>query len=197
MIAAGQTTEVGLWNRVRIQVSVRRWGRVIRKAMVDVDRDSAGKLSAYLALGLPIIGRPATLADKRCRDEENRTQPSFRWVLRENVDQYRSADRVTDHDRTVVQARKLFLQRRPPCGVAWIVFIGHAWIADLVTRPELAYQTLDKLAVPLIMNARATALNEEQLAFHVWECNSWQCGVIPHLVAVDTLLPSCVNVAAA
>jgi len=189
MIAAGQTTEVGLWNRVRIQFRMRRWGRVIGKAVVDIYGDSAGNLSADVALGLPIIGLPATLADKRCRDEENRTQRSLRGVLRENVDQYRSTDRVTDHDRTVIQARKLFLQRRPPCGVAWIVFIGHAWIADLVTRPELAYQTLDKLAVPLIMNARATALNEEQLAFHVWECISWQCGMVPHLVAVDTLLP--------
>src|SRR6187397_3120081 len=111
MIAAGQETEAGLGNRMRVELGMRGWRRVIRKAMVQVDRHSARKPAANLALRLPVIGRPATLADKRRSDEDNRGQRSLRWVLRENVDQDCSADGVPDHDRTVVQSRKFSLQR--------------------------------------------------------------------------------------
>ena len=54
--------------------------------------------------------------------------------------------------------------------------VRHLRIADLVTRPKLALEALDKLVVPFVVSARATStLNEEQLAFHVHACVSRSC----------------------
>src|SRR3954447_31548 len=73
---------------------------------------------------------------------------------------------MTDENRVIVQRREFSLDRRLPCGVAWVVFVRHPRIADLVTRPQLAPKALDKLVIPFVMGTRAASLNKEQLAFY-------------------------------
>ena len=58
MIAAGHLAEMGLWNRVRKQLSVPRWRGVIREAMVKIDRDLPWKFRTQLTLGFPTIKAP-------------------------------------------------------------------------------------------------------------------------------------------
>src|SRR2546423_873670 len=106
--------EVCLWNRARIQLGMRRWCGLVRETVVEIDRDSCGKCLAQIALRFQIIALPATFADKRRRDQDNRAEDSFRRILGESVDQYRSADGVTDEDCTIVQGYELILERRLP-----------------------------------------------------------------------------------
>src|SRR3954464_12897984 len=111
--------------------------------MVEIDRHFRRKLLAQLALRFPTVARPAALADKRCRDEDNSAELALWRILGDGMDQKGSAERVTDQDRAIVQGGKLFRKRRFPCGVARIVFMWHPRIADLVTGPELGPQAVD------------------------------------------------------
>src|ERR1700709_2401469 len=134
--------------------------------MVEMDGDASREPGAKVARQLQIIARPPAFADKGCRNEEDRPELPLRWLLRESADQNRRADRMTDENRVLVQAREFPLDRRLPCGVTWIVFVRHSRIADLVLRPQLAPEAFDKLVIPFVMDPRTTSLNEEHLAFY-------------------------------
>src|SRR5690348_8809250 len=166
MIAIWQATKIGIGDLVRVQLRVRRRRGGISEAVVKIDRDSSGQLLAERTLGCPLITRPPSLPDKRCGDQHDRAELPLWRMLGERMDQDRPAERVTDDDRALVQARDLVLERRRPCGVARVTFVGHSWIADVVARPQLGPQARDQLVVPLVMNALASALDEEHLTFH-------------------------------
>src|SRR6266511_3975264 len=87
-------------------------------------------------------------------------------MLGEKVDENRSADGMADDHPTAAQDSELFFKRNAPYRIARNVFIGHPRIANLVTLSEIKLQVLRKFAVPLVMNARSTALDEKYLAFH-------------------------------
>jgi hypothetical protein len=164
MIAAGQPVDASLRNRARIQIGVRGRRGFVLEPMVEMDGDASRKPRAKVARQLQILARPPAFADKGCRNEEDRPELPLRWLLRESADQNRRADRMTDENRVIVQTREFPLDRRLPCGVAWVVFVRHSRIADLVLRPQLAPKALDKLVIPFVMDPRTASLNEEHLA---------------------------------
>src|SRR5262249_51710551 len=66
-------------------------------------------------------------------------------------------------DRAVVQGRHLTPNGRAPPGVARVVLVGHARVADLAPVSELPPQAVEQLVVPFVVRARAAALNEQDL----------------------------------
>src|SRR5215218_1756895 len=124
MVAAGQAAEAGVRNRARMELGMRRGDVRVRQAVVEINWHAFGELPADLAPWPPIVGRPAALADERRRDQDDRAERDARRLLREGVDQDRSAHGVTDRDRAVVQSRELVPQRCAPCGEVGIAFVG-------------------------------------------------------------------------
>src|SRR5215469_90352 len=70
---------------------------------------------------------------------------------------------MASHDRALVQVRHLAPDHRAPPGITRVVLLGHARISDLIPAPEFSPQALDQLDVPLVVRARAAALDEQDL----------------------------------
>src|SRR3954469_6346285 len=158
---------MGPGNGPRVQFSMRHRHRAISEAIVEIDRDSTGELSAEFTRWGPVIALPATLADEGWRDQNDRAKLALWRIRGESVDQECPTERVPNENGAILQGRELIRKHRRPCGVARIIFIGHTWIADLVTRPQLDPEARDELVVPLIMDTLASALDEEHLPFHL------------------------------
>jgi hypothetical protein len=73
---------------------------------------------------------------------------------------------MTDDDSVVAEARKLRIDRVFPNGVAWIAFIRHLWVANLVTRAKQIAKAVYKFSIPLVMRALASTLNKKNLFSH-------------------------------
>jgi hypothetical protein len=74
MIAVAQAMDAGLWNRTRIELGMRRRRGFIVEPMVDKDGNVSGKPRAEVGRGIHVLTRPAPIADKGCRDQEDRAK---------------------------------------------------------------------------------------------------------------------------
>ena len=88
-----------------------------------MDGDVAGKPRAEVVRGLQIIARPAAIADKGRRDQNDGAELSL-FLLGKSVDEHCSAKRVADENRAIVERRELSVERCLPCAVAWLILFG-------------------------------------------------------------------------
>src|SRR5882672_1463940 len=146
MIAPWQPIDARLRDRASKEVGVRRRCGCIVEAVIDVH----GTVEPHcdLTWRLKVVSAPATFTDERRRHQEERAELPLRRLRREDVDHYRTADRVTYEDGVVIERRELSLERRFPFVVPRVALVRHPWILDLVVRPELALETSDELVVP-------------------------------------------------
>src|SRR5258708_31026548 len=101
MIAPWQAMDARLRDRASIEVGVRRRCGCIVEAVIDVHgtvephRDLTGRLE--------VVPGPATFTNEWRRHQEERAELPLRRLRREDVDQYRTADRVTSDDGIVIE----------------------------------------------------------------------------------------------
>src|SRR5262245_66610861 len=107
MVPARQAMDAGARKRARIELGMQRRGGLILQPVVNMDRDVPGKPRGEIGRELEIVARPAAVADERSRDQEERTERSRGRLLGERVDEDRSANRVTDASRAIVERREL------------------------------------------------------------------------------------------
>src|SRR6266705_2695142 len=163
MIPPGQLVHLRLRDRQGIQAGMRRRGGLVLEPVEHMHRHAWWQPRAELARQLELVAGPAALADERSGDQHDRREPSLRRLLGERMDEDCRACRMAGHDRAVVQVRHLAPDRCAPPGITRVALVGHARVADLVPAPELSPQALDQLVVPLVVRARAAALDEQDL----------------------------------
>src|SRR6266704_6588250 len=163
MIPPGQLVHLRLRDRQRIQVGMRRRGGLVLESVEHMHPHIWWQPRAEVARQLELVAGPAALADERSGDQHDGPEPSLRRLLGERIDEDRRAHRMAGHDGAVVQVRHLAPDRRAPPGITRVALVGHARVADLVPAPELSPQALDQLVVPLVVRARAAALDEQDL----------------------------------
>src|SRR5215469_4946245 len=163
MIPPGQLVHLRLRDGRGIQVNMRGRGRLVAESVEHIHPRTWRQLGAEVARQLELVAEPAALADERSGDQHNRPKPFLRRLLGQRMEEDCRAYRMADHDRAVVQGRHLPANRRTPPGITRVALVRHARVADLVLTPESSPQTLDQLVVPLVVRARAAALDEQDL----------------------------------
>src|SRR6266700_1444885 len=142
---------------------MRRPGALVPESVEHMHPRTWWQPRAEVARQLELVAGPAARADEWGGDQHDRREPFLRRLLGERIDEDCRAHRMAGHDRAVVQVRHLAPDRRAPPGITRVALVGHARVADLVPAPELSPQALDQLVVPLVVRARAAALDEQDL----------------------------------
>src|SRR5918992_347819 len=130
--------------RARIEIDMRQRRSVVLSAMKEMDRRLGRQSRAEVRRRVDLFTRPAARAHKRRCDETYAGKLAIRRRLRQRVDQDRSANRVADQDRVIVERGDLLRERGLPYRMAGVCLVRHARIADVVTWPELPPQTVDQ-----------------------------------------------------
>src|SRR5678816_3317778 len=176
MVATCEAANTGAWNGRGVQVDVRNRRNVVLVAMIQPNRYSRRESGGDVQSRLDVVTLPSASTDKRRRDQNNRSERGFRCPLRECVDQYRSAERVTDHNRPISKRDELLVERQLPRRKRWIGLVWHERITDLIARTELASKTFDELGVPLLVDLLASALNEQNVSHQYSSRLLGRCG---------------------
>src|SRR5260370_41145164 len=142
---------------------MRRRGALVPESVEHMHPRTWWQPRAEVARQLELVAGPAARADEWGGDQHDRREPFLRRLLGERIDEDCRACRMAGHDRAVVQVRHLAPDRRAPPGITRVALVGHARVADLVPTPELSPPALDQLVIPLVMRARAAALDEQDL----------------------------------
>src|SRR6185312_2260821 len=165
MVAAVQAAYMCARNSFGIQANMRKRRDLVLAAMIEKDRNPFWEANRNVRPRLNVFAAPSALANEWSCDQENCSCALGRQ-LRENIDEYRSADRVADKYGARPKHANLPLQHRFPSRVTGIALVRHDRVADLVTRSKFFAQAFDKLVVPIVMGAIATTLNKQHLPCH-------------------------------
>ena len=133
---------------------------------------------AELDVHLVPVGGPTARADERRRDQDDRRQVPLGMLLGQRVDEDRAADGMADHDRAVAQPGDLVPDGRAPRRGGRIVLVGQAGKRISHPSPNLAPEAGDELVVPLVVDARAAALDEEDLPGVGHRSSLWGTGLL-------------------
>src|SRR5215471_999712 len=163
MIPPRQLVHLRLRDGQGIEVGMRRRGSLVPYSVEHIHPRTWRQLRAEVTRELELVAAPAALADERSGDQHDRPERFLRRLLGERVEEDRRAYRMAGHDRAVVQGRHLAPNCRAPTRITRVALVRHPRVADLVLAPELSPQALDQLVVPLVVRARAAALDEQDL----------------------------------
>ena len=102
-IAGGQELDVCVRDRAPVEIGVCRWCGCIVEAVVNVH--GAVEPHGDLTGRLKVVPAPAAFTNEWRRHQEERAKLSLRRLLREDVDQYRTSDRMANEDGVVIAAK--------------------------------------------------------------------------------------------
>ena len=70
---------------------------------------------------------------------------------------------MADDHRTVIQSRQLMPDCSPPGPIVRVILGGHERVANLEPVTKVAAQAIGELLIPVVVGARAAALDEQDL----------------------------------
>src|SRR5690606_2333866 len=114
MIPSWKAADDGLRYRLGIQLDMRNRNEFVVVPMIEVDRNTIGKLIAEFVSRFDVVARPTSFAYKGRSYEKDTAQIEMGWIGGDSVDQNRGANRMADQDSAFFQAHEFLFERLLP-----------------------------------------------------------------------------------
>lgn len=163
MITICQSAHAGARDGFGIQRDTCNRCDFILVAMIQEHRDARWQARGEVRSRLDVLALPPSGADEGRRDRDDRSENARRGVLGQDIDEYRSADRVANDDVAAPKRGDLILECDSSSRKLRIGLVRHDRITHPVALTQLSSKTLDELVVPLLVDILARALDKEGL----------------------------------